>query len=153
MRNEQIYRCKVGDMYRLQAEDSFDAAHFLAGYNGKCSNIHGHRWRVIVEVQTETLQENGQLRGMYVDFKELKKDLKAVTDIFDHALVIERGSLREKTLGALKEENFAIVEVDFRPTAENLAEHFYQKMSEAGYNVHQVTVYETPNNCASYVRD
>ena len=25
-------------MYRLQAEDSFDAAHFLAGYEGKCKN-------------------------------------------------------------------------------------------------------------------
>jgi 6-pyruvoyltetrahydropterin/6-carboxytetrahydropterin synthase len=140
-------------MYRLQAEDSFDAAHFLAGYEGKCRNIHGHRWRVIVEVQTEELQESGQLRGMYVDFKQLKSDLKAVTDRFDHTLVIESGSLKETTLAALRDEDFAIVEVMFRPTAENLSKYFYEQMAAAGYNVHAVTVYETPNNCARYVRN
>lgn len=137
-------------MYRLQAEDSFDAAHFLAGYEGKCRNIHGHRWRVIVEIQTEQLEQKGQLRGMYVDFKRLKKDIKTMTDCFDHSLVIECGSLKEKTLEALREEEFSIVEVPFRPTAENLSKHFYEHMQAAGYNVYQVTVYETPNNCAVY---
>jgi 6-pyruvoyl-tetrahydropterin synthase len=24
----------------------FDAAHFLPGYNGACSRMHGHTWRV-----------------------------------------------------------------------------------------------------------
>ena len=37
-------------MYTLKTEHSFDAAHFLYGYEGKCSNIHGHRWRVVLEV-------------------------------------------------------------------------------------------------------
>ena len=36
-------------MYVLQTEQSFDAAHFLKDYKGKCSNIHGHRWRVVVQ--------------------------------------------------------------------------------------------------------
>ena len=38
-------------MYYLKTEQSFDAAHFLKGYAGKCHNLHGHRWRVIVEIQ------------------------------------------------------------------------------------------------------
>ena len=63
-------------MYILKTEHSFDAAHFLYGYDGKCSNIHGHRWRVVLEVCTEDLQEDGQNRGMYVDFGDLKRDLK-----------------------------------------------------------------------------
>ena len=29
-------------MYYLKTEHSFDSAHFLAGYEGKCRNIHGH---------------------------------------------------------------------------------------------------------------
>ena len=33
-------------MYTLKACAAFDSAHFLAGYNGKCRNIHGHRWTV-----------------------------------------------------------------------------------------------------------
>ena len=140
-------------MYRLQAEDSFDAAHFLSGYEGKCGNIHGHRWRVIVEIKSDSLQSSGQMRGMYVDFKVLKQDLKQITEQFDHALVIEAGSLKEKTMEALKEENFRIIEVPFRPTAEHLSKYFYDKMNESGYQMYGVTVYETPNNCATYTND
>ena len=33
-------------MYYLKAEASFDAAYFLAHYQGKCHNIHGHHWIV-----------------------------------------------------------------------------------------------------------
>lgn len=140
-------------MYRLQTEDSFDAAHFLAGYDGKCRYIHGHRWRVIVEIQTADLQESGQMRGMCVDFKMLKRDLKKITDKLDHALIIEKGSLKPKTLEVLQEEEFAIVELPFRPTAEHLAQYVYENMSSLGYDISLVTVYETPANCASYVAD
>ena len=46
------------DMYILKTEQSFDSAHFLSGYEGKCANIHGHRWRVIIEVKTEQLAKD-----------------------------------------------------------------------------------------------
>ena len=36
-------------MYKIRIEESFDSAHFLAGYDGKCSNLHGHRWRIVME--------------------------------------------------------------------------------------------------------
>jgi 6-pyruvoyltetrahydropterin/6-carboxytetrahydropterin synthase len=137
-------------MYILKTEQSFDSAHFLADYKGKCRNIHGHRWRVIVEVQTEQLETEKQLRGMYVDFSTLKADLAEITDALDHALLVEEGTLRAKTLEALKEEDFRMVFVDFRPTAENFSRYFYQKMKEKGYDVKCATVYETPANSASY---
>ena len=47
-------------MYMLQTEQSFDAAHFLKGYKGKCSNIHGHRWRVVVSISSEKLSAEQQ---------------------------------------------------------------------------------------------
>ena len=122
-------------MYTLKTEHSFDAAHFLYGYEGKCSNIHGHRWRVVAEVSSDELETTGQNRGMYVDFGDLKKDLK------------------ETTLKALQDENFRIIQFAFRPTAENMAKYFYDKMSGRGYKVKQITVYETPNNSASYTQD
>lgn len=55
-------------MYYLKTEHSFDSAHFLSGYEGKCGNIHGHRWRVIIEVKSQGLESEKQLRGMVVDF-------------------------------------------------------------------------------------
>jgi 6-pyruvoyltetrahydropterin/6-carboxytetrahydropterin synthase len=137
-------------MYILKTEHSFDAAHFLFGYEGKCSNIHGHRWRVVLEVQSEDLQADGQNKGMYVDFGDLKRDLREKVDYFDHSLIIEKGSLKPATLEALKSENFRIIELDFRPTAENFAKYFFDEMENLGLNVKEVTVYETPNNAAAY---
>ncbi|MCD8190512.1 MAG: 6-carboxytetrahydropterin synthase QueD [Clostridiales bacterium] len=137
-------------MYYLKTEQSFDAAHFLKDYQGKCRNLHGHRWRVVAEIQGETLDAERQTRGMLVDFGELKELLKDLCDTLDHSLIYETGSLRPTTLAALKEEGFRMVPVPFRPTAEEFARYFYQAIQQRGYAVHRVEVYETPNNCAAY---
>lgn len=137
-------------MYQLTTEHSFDSAHFLAGYDGKCGNLHGHRWRVLLTVQSETLREDQQQKGMCVDCAELKKDLRTELDALDHVLIIEQGSLRESTMKALQEEKFQVVEMPFRPTAENFARYFYELFTLKGYPVAKVEVYETPNNSAVY---
>ena len=137
-------------MYQLTTEHSFDSAHFLAGYDGKCGNLHGHRWRVLLTVQSETLREDRQQKGMCVDFAELKKDLRTELDALDHVLIIEQGSLRESTMKALQEDKFQVVEMPFRPTAENFARYFYELFTLKGYPVAKVEVYETPNNSAVY---
>ncbi|MCJ7854958.1 6-carboxytetrahydropterin synthase QueD [Lachnospiraceae bacterium NSJ-143] len=137
-------------MYTIKTKQSFDSAHFLQGYEGKCRNIHGHRWTVEAEIYSETIQKEGSQRGMIVDFGDLKRDLKALADYLDHALIIERGSLKEATLQALTGEGFRIIELDFRPTAENLAEYVFDSMVKKGYKVRCATVFETPDNCAVY---
>jgi 6-pyruvoyltetrahydropterin/6-carboxytetrahydropterin synthase len=137
-------------MYYLRTEGHFDGAHFLKDYDGKCSNLHGHRWKVVVEIQGKGLQKSVQERGMLVDFGDLKKAVNGICDRFDHCLVFEKGSLKEKTLEALREENFRMEEVPFRPTAENFARYFYEKLENKGYDMHRVEVYETPTNCAIY---
>ena len=114
------------DMYLIRSECSFDAAHFLKGYSGKCRNLHGHRWRVVAGL------------------------LKEKCDALDHCLIYEAGSLREKTLEALREEEFRLVEVPFRPTAENFARYFFEEIQGAGFPVRRVEVFETPTNCAVY---
>ena len=134
----------------MTTEHSFDSAHFLAGYDGKCGNLHGHRWRVLLTVQSETLREDRQQKGMCADFAELKKDLRTELDALDHVLIIEQGSLRESTMKALQEEKFQVVEMPFRPTAENFARYFYELFTLKGYPVAKVEVYETPNNSAVY---
>lgn len=133
-------------MFTVQTEQSFDAAHFLADYQGKCRNIHGHRWRVIIMVNKEDLEKD----GMVVDFSKLKEDLKREVDYFDHTLIIEKDSLKPATYQALVEEGFRIIQTDFRPTAENFSRFFYKQFKEMGYQVKSSVVYETPNNCAEY---
>ncbi len=137
-------------MYTLRTSASFDSAHFLKGYEGKCSNIHGHRWTLTVQVQSKALHEGGQLDGMVIDFGDLKKAVRALADAWDHALIYEEGSLRPATIAVLQEENFRMIAVDFRPTAEHMAKHFYDALKVQGLPVKDVTVYETPDNCACY---
>ena len=137
-------------MYTLRAEAHFDSAHFLKGYVGKCSNIHGHRWRIVAEIRSDSLIESGEKRGMVVDFGDLKSDLKAIADELDHCLIYETGSLSEKLVCALKEEGFRLIEFPFRPTAECFARYIFDKMADIGYNMKSLTVYETPDNCAVY---
>lgn len=133
-------------MYTVRTEECFDSAHFLAGYDGKCKNIHGHRWRVVLEVSKENFDDG----GMVIDFTDLKHELKNFADTLDHAFIIEKGSLRYETHKALLEDDFKIVEVDFRPTAENFAKYIFDEFKNKGYDVRAVEVYETPKNCARY---
>ena len=137
-------------MYILKTRSEFDGAHFLKDYDGKCANLHGHRWVVTIEVGSEELETEGTSRGMVVDFGKLKEDLKNLTAGFDHMLLIEEGSLKPSTMAAMADEGFRMVSLPFRPTAENLAKHFYDVMAEKGYNVILARVFETPENCAEY---
>ena len=137
-------------MYRLKTSAAFDSAHFLAGYRGKCANLHGHRWVIEVEAGAEQLQGSGEKRGMVIDFGDLKAAVRALADAYDHAMIFERGSLKPATLAALQDEGFRLIEVPYRPTAENFARAFYENLKADGIPVLRVTVYETPDNCAGY---
>ena len=129
-------------MYVLSTEASFDAAHFLTNYNGKCKNIHGHRWRVVLEIKGEAKN------GMVVDFNTIKKDLKELCDYFDHTFIVEKDSLKKELFDLLNEE-FTLRVVPFRTTAENFSKYFYDELSKK-YEVEEICVYETPNNCRRY---
>ncbi|MBQ6180486.1 MAG: 6-carboxytetrahydropterin synthase QueD [Ruminococcus sp.] len=137
-------------MYYLKTSAAFDSAHFLQGYHGKCANIHGHRWTLEVMLSSSSLKDSGEKRGMLMDFGDVKKIVRTLAREHDHALIYEAGSLRPKTLEALNEEGFRLIEVPFRPTAENFAKYFYDILSGQGLPLKSVTVYETPENCAVY---
>lgn len=130
-------------MHLITSESSFDAAHFLTNYEGKCKNIHGHRWRVVVTIK-------GELTNfMLVDFGDFKKDIKDLCDYFDHSFIVEKGSLDKKLFDLLNKQ-FVLRVVEFRTTAENFSKYIFEEMSKK-YSVKEVCVYETPNNCARYV--
>ena len=93
-------------MYYLKTESSFDSAHFLKGYDGKCRNLHGHRWRVVVEIAADQLKDEGQTRGMLVDFSDLKNALEDICDDFDHSLIYEKGLLKVRQLLLYRRKSF-----------------------------------------------
>ena len=68
-------------MFQLTVEKSFAAAHQLHAHKGKCKNLHGHTFKVRVTVAGESLDAE---QGFLVDFGDIKKDLNAILEEFDH---------------------------------------------------------------------
>jgi len=109
---------------------SFDAAHFLPKYEGKCKNMHGHRWTVELGVEGPV----NPWTGMVVDFTELKYFLKVkVVEVFDHKVVND------------------VVE---NPTAENIVAYIgeaWENWLRKGYQeLALVRVWETEDSYAEW---
>jgi 6-pyruvoyltetrahydropterin/6-carboxytetrahydropterin synthase len=65
---------------RLAKEFTFDSAHFLKDYHGKCERLHGHTYRMRVTIEGEV-----QPNGLLMDFADIKKIVnEKVVDIWDH---------------------------------------------------------------------
>ncbi|MDD1654188.1 MAG: 6-carboxytetrahydropterin synthase [Methanomicrobiales archaeon] len=65
---------------RIYKEVFFDATHRLLHYQGKCSRLHGHRWRVEVWMAGEPDSETGIL----VDYNVIKD----VIERLDHQVIL-----------------------------------------------------------------
>ncbi len=137
-------------MYSLKTEYHFDSAHFLTDYYGKCENLHGHQWRVMVYISQESLNLTGTHKDMVIDFGVFKKAVREVCDSMDHTFLVEEGSLKDSTIEALKDEGFTLFIVPWRTTAENIATYIAEELISQGFAISAVEVYETPNNCAIY---
>ena len=58
---------------RLTKEFSFESAHALEGYDGKCRHIHGHSYRLYVTIIGEPISDSVNPKyGMVMDFGDLK---------------------------------------------------------------------------------
>lgn len=142
-------------MFKLKSEVQFDTAHYLSGYEGKCSNIHGHRYRLVATIGSKELHKDGQTRGMVDDFGNFKKALKEIEEAFDHKLVIENNEDGRRVYEKLKElpNDFDMVLVDYRATAEEMSRDIFNRLKNMGLPVIEVELYETPNNSCIYTED
>lgn len=142
-------------MFILKSEVQFDMAHYLSGYEGKCANIHGHRYKLIVKIASETLHQEGQLRGMVDDFGNIKKALKEIEDYFDHKLILEDNEDGRRVGESLASvpNAFKIVYLPYRTTAEEMSRHIFNMLKEKGLKVTEVELFETPTNSCIYRED
>ena len=135
-------------MFQLKSEVQFDMAHFLYDYEGKCANLHGHRYRVVASFRSETLCESGQTRGMVADFHDINAALKSIAEEFDHKLVVEDNEEGRRLREVL--DQYDVVPVPYRPTAEEMSRDFYFRLKKTGLPVFSVEVFETPTNSCTF---
>jgi 6-pyruvoyltetrahydropterin/6-carboxytetrahydropterin synthase len=113
-------------------ESHFDAAHFLRNYKGKCENLHGHRYKVIANISTDKLNDE----GLAYDFVELKRQLNNILDTFDHACLNDIPPFDK-----------------INPSAENISRTIYEKLApelDKDINIVSIQVWESPENCVTY---
>ncbi|MCR6524740.1 6-carboxytetrahydropterin synthase QueD [Lysinibacillus capsici] len=133
-RNQLIYHAK---RVLISKEFTFDAAHHLHHYEGKCKNLHGHTYRAILGLSGYTDE-----RGLMIDFGDIKEIWKHKIEIhLDHRYLNETLPL-------------------MNTTAENIVVWIYEKLTEAlldeGYNgvrVEFIRLYETPTSYAEARRE
>ena len=122
--------------YEISTEGTFSAAHFLDGYEGDCARLHGHNWRVRVAIRAE----KNEPIGLTYDFRSLKSLIQEVIEVLDHSVLNE--------LPVFKGKN---------PTAETIAEWCYEEIAsrigDSRASVVRVEVWESLQNCATYVKE
>jgi 6-pyruvoyltetrahydropterin/6-carboxytetrahydropterin synthase len=133
----------------ISKEFSWSMAHMLANHSGKCKNIHGHTYVMQVELErTEggTIDAPGKTdHGMVMEFYDVKKIISdLIVEPLDHAFlywVKSTDSLEHEIAELLRKHDRKLVEINYRPTAENLASDFMQKINDC-LNKHPVKVIE-----------
>ncbi|MEH0977804.1 6-carboxytetrahydropterin synthase QueD [Bacillus mobilis] len=125
----------------VSKEFTFDAAHHLHCYEGKCKNLHGHTYKVVFGISGHVNEI-----GLAIDFGDIKEIWKNEIEIYlDHRYLNE-------TLPAMN------------TTAENMVVWIYEKMAEAlikdnraneykGARVEFVRLFETPTSYAEVRRE
>ena len=123
-------------MYRVSIERHFDAAHYLRGYNGKCENLHGHRYKVVVNLKTGTLDET----GLAFDFTILKSTVDEILERFDHTCLNDK-------------EPFTMI----NPSSENIASTIFNELKPHlnGHTavIESIQVWESPDAWVTYFPD
>ncbi len=119
--------------YKLKILTDFASAHTLRDYPGACSRMHGHNWKVEVEVYANELDD----MGMVIDFKSIKKTTRDICQQLDHQYLNDIPPFDQ-----------------INPTAENIAKYLYQQLDKAFTSkparIHAITLWETERACVTY---
>ncbi len=121
---------------KIQVE--FSAAHHIRGYDGNCARPHGHNFKVDVEATTTSLNEI----GLALDFRDLKKIVRSLSESLDHQDLNEMEPFRS----------------DINPTAEEIARYFFDEINSkirarselSKVSLKKVTLWENDRSSASY---
>jgi 6-pyruvoyltetrahydropterin/6-carboxytetrahydropterin synthase len=116
---------------RVTKEFIMEMGHALWGYDGKCKNIHGHTYRLLVTISGLPLNDNKSPKdGMVIDFTVLKSIVnKTIIDEFDHSLVLNANSPHSELINN-KMGFEKIILVPYQPTCENLLIDFTSRINK-----------------------
>ena len=129
---------------KIAKEFWFSMGHTLHNHSGKCANLHGHNYCLIVTVCSDILNS----QAMVMDFGDLKRIVSDIIDRdYDHRFLIYENDERADRLKVLDQ---SVSIVSFNPTAEMLAYTIKQQIDARLINleVSNLILRETENSYA-----
>lgn len=104
----------------------------MEDYDGVCSQIHGHSYRLYVTVRGVPSDDEFDPKcGMVIDFGYLKRLVnEAILADFDHHLLIQDTPHAAALCQTLSEQFDNIRILPYRPTTENLLSDFAERLLE-----------------------
>jgi len=126
----------LAGQYTIRVEARFEAAHYLRSYRGIAEPLHGHSYKVEVELGAG----EGGLDGdaIAVDFVVARRELERIAKILDYGCINDVEPFTE-----------------INPSAENIARWFADEIGQALESeraiVHSVVIWEGPVNSVRYV--
>jgi 6-pyruvoyltetrahydropterin/6-carboxytetrahydropterin synthase len=111
---------------RLDVEFQFAAAHRLPRYDGPCSRLHGHNYKVFIALEGEVDPASGMIADFGVIKAKVQEHLLARVDHRDLNDVLEN------------------------PTAENIARWIWEVLQPHLPGLVEVRLYEIPDSCVTY---
>jgi 6-pyruvoyltetrahydropterin/6-carboxytetrahydropterin synthase len=112
----------------------FSAAHILRGYPAACERLHGHNYKVIIEVTADELDH----LGMVLDYEDIKTISYKYIAQLDHQYL----------------NNIPPFDQELNPTAENVAAWLYhniaQDINNSRVSLASITIWETDHNYVIY---
>ncbi len=115
---------------RISKEFTFEMAHALCSYDGKCAGLHGHSYHLTVTVLGKIMNDiKHSCQGMVMDFAELKKIVsELVLDVFDHALVLNE---KDPLCLQIDHNPSKLIKTNYQPTCENLLIDIAERIQSA----------------------
>lgn len=143
------------NVIRLTKEFSFEMSHVLEGYDGLCSQIHGHSYRLFVTVKgvPSDNPEDPKL-GMVMDFGILKQIVgELIIGRYDHAMLIRETHDNAAFIETLRERYPRVIPTSHQPTCENLISYFASIIAPAlppEVRLHSLRLHETATSFAEW---
>jgi len=106
---------------------TFDSAHYTKGSSEKCLNLHGHTFRLEVEVEGEIDPET----GMIIDFALLKNAVQEILADYDHRVIVPKKDIDKIVLSGPFHKCIKTIEYPQATTeyiALDIAKRLYEKL-------------------------
>lgn len=122
--------------------------HRLPFHKGLCKNVHGHSYKMVVEITGEINES-----GMIIDFYDLNRIIDPIIEKYDHAFLCWENDKDLKEF--LIKHKMKRVFVSYHSTVENICSDFQEKIASKmkrlkGNKIKalSVKIFETPNSFA-----